>query len=728
LGRAVADEQALAILYDLALTIGSEVNVAPLMLRTLQRLMYHTGLPVGLWLGWPEEGGKTAVLELAIGDYHLIRRKGERLALPQALLAGPPAMLEAAEMLGALQLRKPLGTVLRLPVPGHGVILLLGASAPLTRLSLPELFSPILERLGRSITLCRSYELEVQHRVEQTAYYDPLTGLPNAILFNTTLQQAVVQARATGRWLALVHLDLDDFRPFNEARGSDLGNQVLIALGQRLGASLHPGELLARIAGDEFVLLLPDLGGWEDVDERIVRILQTNRTPLEVAGEVLDLTFSAGIALLPTDSPDGDTLVRHAQIALHQAKQESRGYFRLFDGDQDRRTHARRELLRRLELALVNREFRLFYQPKVDMPSGRVLGFEALLRWFHPEQGMVPPGDFLPVVENSDFIIALGEWVMREALAQAVSWRIAGLETCISINIAGRHLQLPDFPERVRHALADVPGGRAESLEIEILESSVLEDMAHVRDIMRACSAMGIRFALDDFGTGYSSLAYLHQLPASTIKIDQLFVRNLFQHREDPTIIQAVVQIAEVFGRSLVAEGVEDPEHGMLLVAMGCHVGQGYGIGRPMAAEAVLPWVEGYRARREWTALEGLSWHRGLYDLFHLRHDHRQWREQVSGWLASREDGDAAMPPAFDTCGLSEWLMISAPTGASSEIHECFRLLGRLSEQTAQLAALRESQSFDACSECLGALFLASDALLQLLDALAVRLAGGSST
>ncbi len=718
---AVNDEQALAILYDLALTIGSEVNVAPLMVRTLQRFMYHTGFPVGLWLV-EEEGAADGRcrLELAIGDYHLIRRQGESLTLPATLVQGGPALLDAGVLLAGLALRKPLGVVLRLPVPGQGVILLLGAARPATRLSLPELFSPILERLGRSITLCRSYELEVLHRVEQKAYYDPLTGLPNAILFNNTLHQAVVRARATGRWLALVHLDVDDFRAFNEARGSDLGNRVLVALGQRFGASLQPGELLARIAGDEFMLLLPDLGGWDDVDERIVRTLQTNRTPLEIDGEAVEITFSAGIALLPADSEDGDTLVRHAQMALHQAKQEARGYFRLFDGEQDKRTHARREMLRRLDLAMENKELRLYYQPKVDMPSGRVLGFEALLRWFHPERGMVPPGEFLPVVENSDFIIRLGEWAMREALAQAVSWRIAGLETCISVNIAGRHLQLPDFPQRVRHALADVPGARADSLEIEILESSILEDMAHVRQVMQACAGMGVRFALDDFGTGYSSLAYLHQLPAATIKIDQFFVRNLFEQREDPAIIQAVVQIAQVFGRELVAEGVEDPEHGMLLVAMGCHIGQGFGIGRPMAAEAVLPWVAGYRARREWTALQGLAWHQGLYELFHLRHEHRQWRERVSALLAER--AEAALP-AFDACGLSQWLMIAAPGGAPDLVRECFRLLGELALQARGLEAARQNPAAPATMALLGQMFASSDALLRLLDELGVRLA-----
>ncbi|HEY0844526.1 MAG TPA: bifunctional diguanylate cyclase/phosphodiesterase [Noviherbaspirillum sp.] len=581
----INDEQALAILYDLALTIGGEVNVEPLMVRTLQRLMYHTGLPVGLWLEHADTGADglaRACLQLAIGDYRLVRRRGETLAVAPVLVQGPPALLEVPAELAALNPRKPQRVALRLPVPGDGVLLLLGAAAPASRVALPELFAPILAGLGRALTLCRSYEQEVRHRVERTAYYDPLTGLPNAILFGNTLQQAVVKARATGRWLAQVQIDVDDFRRFNEVHGREDGDRLLVALAARLGAQLRPGDLLARAGGDEFCLLLPNLSGWDEIDERIVHLLQLNRMPLQVGDTSLDVSFSAGVAVMPADAEDGDTLARHAQMALHQAKQEARGYFRLFDADQDKRTHERRELLHRLKTAMENRELQLYYQPKADMPSGRIIGFEALLRWQHPERGMMPPQEFLPIVENSDFMIQLGEWGMREALRQAVAWRNAGMETCISVNIAGRHLLQPDFSERVRRALADVAGARASNLEIEILESSFLGDLNHVREVMRACSALGVRFALDDFGTGYSSLAYLHQLPASTIKIDQLFIRNMFLQREEPAIIRAIVEIADVFGRHLVAEGVEDAEHGMLLVCMGCQGGQGYGISRPM--------------------------------------------------------------------------------------------------------------------------------------------------
>lgn len=720
---ALSDQQALAILYDLALTIGSEVNVTPLLTKTLQRFMYHTGFPVGLLLSAvdPAAGGQVSVhLDVAIGDYGFARRQGQRFTLPAALVTGPAALEEAPELLAGIGTRRPQRVFLRLLVPGFGVMLLFGATLPDTHLSLVELFAPILARLGTSITLCQNYEQEVQQRLERVAYYDSLTSLPNSILFTDSLRQAVVRASSSNTWMALVHLDVDDFRRFNAEHGEQTGNRVLVALGQRLAAQLHPGEMVAHLAGDEFGLLLPDLKGWDDVEERIVRILQTNRTPLELDGQSLDVSFSAGIAVLPADSEDGDTLLRHAQMALHQAKQESRGYFRLFDAEQDKRTHARRTLLKRLSQALAEGELRLFYQPKVNMPTGHVIGFEALLRWFDPERGMIPPGEFLPGVESSDFIIDLGEWVMRQALAQAAAWREAGLETCISINIAGRHLQLPDFPDRVRRALAEVPGARPDSLEIEILESSTFEDFEHVREVMRLCSGVGVRFALDDFGTGYSSLAYLHQLPAATIKIDQMFVRRLFLQREDPAIIQAIIQIAQVFGRQVVAEGVEEMEHGMLLSCLGCQLGQGFGIGRPMAAEAVLPWVRSFKAPQEWRRARHLAWHPALYDLLRLRYAHRQWREQVQSLLAG-DDFELELPSP-DNCGIADWFMISGPQGQASLLREGFRLLGRLAGLAREIETLRRHEDAAAAATAQAELMAASDALLGVIDTLAARL------
>lgn len=648
---ALSDQQALAILYDLALTLGSQVSVNGLLTKTVQRLLFHTGFPLGLCLSDLEPVGEewvAARVEVVIGDYALARKKEEPLRLPATLAIGAASLEEAPELLARLPTRRPQRVFLRLPVEGLGVILLLGPQQPDTRLSLAELFTPILARLPTAIALCRSYEREVQHQVEQVAYYDPLTGLPNSILFSSTLRQAVARVRHQGGWLAVVYLDVDDFRSINARYGELLGDRLLVALGKRLSGHLQTGEMVGYLGGDEFALILPDLGGWDDVDERIVRILQSNRSPLVLDGESYDLSYSAGIAVLPVDADDADALLRHAQEALHQAKQESRGYFRLFDGEQDKKRHLRREMLHSLESALERRELVLYYQPKVDLRQGTVVGFEALVRWRHPQRGLLLPGQFLPPVENSDFMIALGEWAMREALDQSLRWEALGLKTRVSVNIAGRHLLLPDFADRVALVLGEVPQARPDALDIEILESSTFQDYDRVRQTMDRCRALGVSFSLDDFGTGYSSLAYLSQLPVSTIKIDQMFVRRLFDQREDPAIIQAVDQIATVFGREVVAEGVETREHGMLLASMGCSLGQGFGIGRPMVGEAVPEWVAAYRLPEEWRAAAGLAWRSSLYDIFRARHCHHLWQGRMVECVQRQE----AFPADGPVCEL----------------------------------------------------------------------------
>lgn len=603
-------QHALAILYDLALTIGSEVSVAPLLTKTLQRLMYHTGFPVGLVFSEvvPVDDGAwvEAHLDVSIGDYGLARRKGERLCIPAGLAVGDAALEEAPEQIAQLATRKPQHVFLRLPIKNHGVMLLLGSTVPVTELSLTGLLAPVMDQLSTSITLCNSYERDVQHRLERLAYYDPMTGLPNGTLFTNSLRQAMTNAQRGGTWLAVIYLDVDDFKALNDRLGAYAGDLLLVALAKRLEQQLRPGEMVAHVMGDEFALLLPNLNTWESIDERLNEILLLDQTPFDVGGRLVNISASLGVAVHPADAADADVLMRHAQMAMHQAKEEARGHFRLFDAEQDRRTHERRNLIKRVGSALEQGELQLFYQPQVDMVSGRITGFEALLRWIDPLRGVVPPLEFLPAVEDSELIVDIGEWVMRQALDQAVVWRKQGLDTRISVNIAGRHLQLPDFVERVQRALEAVPEALPANLGIEILESSAMRDFVHVRRVIEACAGIGVPFSLDDFGTGYSSLAYLSQLPATTVKIDQMFVRNLFERREDQAIVAAVTQIADVFGKTVIAEGVESPAHGSLLIGMGCRIAQGYGIACPMPAENVLGWVKEFQLPAEWRDLQPL--------------------------------------------------------------------------------------------------------------------------
>jgi diguanylate cyclase (GGDEF)-like protein len=651
------NEQALTILYDLATVIGGEIAVEPLLIKTVQRLLFHTGFPVGLLLSDLRPSGDGRLdgrLDVAIGDYLLAKKQGGRFSLAAALADGGAVLEEAPQLLASLGTRKAQRAFLRLPVKGYGVILLLGPALPASGLPLADILATTTGHLANAITLCQSHEKEVQHRVERIAYYDPLTGLPNSIFFADILRQTLLRSRPSNAWLAVLSIDIDDFKPFNERYGASMGNRALVAMGQWLQSHLRPGEVVAHLLGDEFALLLPELKSRAEIDQRIGEILQVRKPQLEIGGQIYELSASMGVAIHPADADDADTLLRYAQMAMHQAKQDARGEFRLFDAELNRRVHERRHLLNRLEQALGDGSLRLFYQPKVDLLGGQVHGFEALVRWFDGERGMVPPDRFLPEVTDSDFIVHLGDWALREALRQAVAWRQSGIDTCISVNIAARHLQLPDFVDRVRQALAAVPSALPTNLEIEILESSTFDSLEHVRAVISECEQMGVRFSIDDFGTGYSSLAYLSQLPTAIVKIDQMFVRNIFDNREDPAIIQAIMQIAEVFNRQVVAEGVETTEHGILLISMGCRIGQGFGIGRPMPAAAVPAWVAGYKPPPEWAAASRLRWHSELYQLFRIRHAHGLWRDDLLLRLGAGEQGAAL--PAGHGRGLDEWV------------------------------------------------------------------------
>jgi len=285
---------------------------------------------------------------------------------------------------------------------------------------------------------------------------------------------------------------------------------------------------------------------------------------------------------------------------MYVAKQAGRNRYHLFDFEHDRRISVHRERQSRIQAALPAGEFVLFYQPKVDMRQGTVIGAEALIRWRHPEEGLVPPGNFLPLVEDTDFSIDLGEWVIATALAQMQAWRAAGLELPVSVNISARQLQSEGFVDRLQALLAAQPEVPPHWLELEILETAALDDIHYIGQVIERCHALGLSFALDDFGTGYSSLTYLKRLPARLLKIDQSFIRDMLEDPEDLAIVDGVISLARAFRRQVIAEGVETVEHGIRLLEMGCELAQGYGIARPMPAEAIPAWARDYKPDPRW--------------------------------------------------------------------------------------------------------------------------------
>ena len=449
------------------------------------------------------------------------------------------------------------------------------------------------------ISQIKSHEAEL-HRI---AHFDPLTGVPNRRLLVDRLHQSLGRAARTDTGLAVCFLDLDGFKAINDEYGHAVGDLLLIEVTRRITEVLRVEDTLARLGGDEFVVLLTDVSCERDCTVVLDRILQAVQVGMPFEGRELRVTVSIGVSLFPGDNADADTLMRHADQAMYLAKEAGKNRYQLFDPVSDRRAQTHREYLQRLEQALAAREFVLHYQPKADLSDGRLLGVEALIRWQSPERGLVSPGEFLPHLQASPLELAVGDWVIEAALAQAHRWREQGLDLCVSVNVSAAQLQQPGFHDWLENALRRHPGQRPEQFELEVLETAQIEDMDAAVSILRRCGELGVRFALDDFGTGYSSLTYLRKLPVQTLKIDQSFVRGMLGNADDMGIVDGVIRMALAFRMEVVAEGVETLAHGRVLLQLGCHRMQGYGIARPMPAEALAAWLETWQREAPWQQL-----------------------------------------------------------------------------------------------------------------------------
>ncbi|MGF6329703.1 diguanylate cyclase (GGDEF)-like protein/PAS domain S-box-containing protein [Pseudomonas sp. BS3782 TE3695] len=434
--------------------------------------------------------------------------------------------------------------------------------------------------------------------------HDVLTGLPNRAFLSDLLDQALEFSRQENIPLAVCMLDLDGFKAVNDGYGHASGDMLLVEVAKRLRDIVRGEDVVARLAGDEFVLVLRYVRDLQELRAALNRVLGAISAPYTLHGKDINVFASIGVTLFPHDNEDAETLLRHADQAMYVAKQRGRNRFHLFDVSRDQEVKATHQTVERVRQALLAGELRLHFQPKVNMRRGVVVGFEALLRWEHPQNGMVPPREFLPLVEDTDLIIDIGEWVMDQVLAQLHRWQQAGQGWPVSINIAARHFQRADFVERLRELLARHAQVAPQMLDLEIVESVAIENIQHVSACLQACQALGVQFSLGDFGTGYSSLSYLKRLRTQTIKIDKSFVRDILNDRDDLALTTAVIGLARAFGRQVIAEGLESIEHGELLLRLGCEVAQGYFISRPMPPAEVPAWVAGFIAPSQWQALE----------------------------------------------------------------------------------------------------------------------------
>lgn len=450
------------------------------------------------------------------------------------------------------------------------------------------------------ISQLKAHEAEL----DLIAHYDPLTGSPNRRLLADRLAQSIIRSARSEKSLVVCFLDLDGFKAVNDQYGHESGDQLLVGITENLKHVLRAEDTQARLGGDEFVLLLSDITSPEECSLILDRVLAAISRPVHVGEVVVSVSASIGVSLYPDDNVDADTLLRHADQAMYLAKEAGKNRYHLFDPESDRKAQAHRLYLDTVANALAGDEFVLYYQPKVDLLSGEIVGAEALIRWQDPRRGLLSPAEFLPHINGSSLERPLGEWVIKTALAQAASWRRGGLDMIVSVNVSANHFLQADFYSCLQTALAAYPDYPAACFELEVLETAAIADIGQAVGILQQCRELGVHLALDDFGTGYSSLTYLRQLPVDTLKIDQSFVRDMLIDANDMGIVEGVIRLAGAFNRQVVAEGVETLEHGAVLLQLGCRLAQGYGIARPMPAEQFVDWSRRWEAEAAWLALD----------------------------------------------------------------------------------------------------------------------------
>jgi diguanylate cyclase (GGDEF)-like protein len=449
-------------------------------------------------------------------------------------------------------------------------------------------------------------------------------------------------------------LDLDGFKPINDRYGHEAGDQLLNALSKRLQNTLRGNDTLARLGGDEFVLLIGDLNATEECDYALNRTLAEVISPFDIKGTPVTVSASIGVTLYPLDDVDGDTLLRQADHAMYRAKQLGKNRYQLFDPQRDRELKNRRDQMQALLNALRHDEFVLHYQPKVNLLDGTVIGAEALIRWQHPEKGLLYPGLFLDLFSGPELESELGQWVLGSALKQIDNWQRQKLVLKISVNISANHLLSKNFVDHLQTLLSTYPSINPNQLELEVLETAAMDDMQRAVEIMSRCKALGVSFALDDFGTGYSSLAYFRRLPVDILKIDQGFVRDMLIDQEDFTIVESVVRLAQAFNRPVIAEGVETLDHAAKLLKLGCILAQGYGIAKPMAAEALENWIANWQQQATWQALEIPSLPIKDLPLLLATQNHKSWLEQLLQHLKNPKE--QSLPPlSSQQCSFGYW-------------------------------------------------------------------------
>ncbi|MFK5892634.1 MAG: EAL domain-containing protein [Pseudomonadota bacterium] len=496
----------------------------------------------------------------------------------------------------AVDITRTLDLTKRVPVYGHNEISRLAASFNYMCINLEKVWqekNKVTDELQASNQHLESKIAERTKHLAWQATHDTLTKLPNRELLSERLNHAISRADRDSLILAIMFIDLDGFKAINDNFGHNQGDFLLTELAHRFMSIIREPDTIARIGGDEFVILM-QIKSPKDLDSPLVRITDLINAPIKSKGESLSVSSSIGVTFYPDDCSDSDGLIRHADQAMYKAKQKGRNQIQFFNVEMEHQIHSRYKQKKGIIHALKNDEFILYFQPQVNLQTGTVIGAEALLRWQHPEHGVLSPNDFLPTVEQTVLIIDIGEWVIQQACWQLQQWNQQGLELKLSINIASQHIQRPDFLERLLATLGSYPGVNATQLILEITEHSSMEDIDKVKCIIQKCSEHNIEIALDDFGTGFSSFTHLRHLPVSTLKIDKSFVIGMLKNIGDNAIVESTIQLANIFKKNVVAEGIETMQHYNQLKTLNCTFGQGYIISKPLPNDQFLAWLENY--------------------------------------------------------------------------------------------------------------------------------------
>ncbi|HEX2024789.1 MAG TPA: EAL domain-containing protein [Actinomycetota bacterium] len=430
---------------------------------------------------------------------------------------------------------------------------------------------------------------------ERLTLRDPLTELPNRALFRERAEQAIRSARRSGSLVALMVLDLDRFRLINDTLGHEAGDALLSKIGSRLQTALRETDTVARLGADEFAILLPEVADRAAASLTADRLLKTLEFPFPIGGVSVEVEASVGVALFPDHGDEFDELIQRADGAMYAAKDAGTRY-ELFVEERDRHSPERLSLLSELRGAIQRGDIVLHYQPKADLRSGRVVGVEALVRWDHPDLGLLPSDRFVPLAEPTALIGPLTRHVVDEALRECRAWRDAGIDLHVAVNLSARNLEDARLPDQVARSL-ERWGVESDALELEITESAILQEPVRVMEVVSQLASMGIRLVIDDFGTGYSSMAYLRRLPVRALKIDKSFVMGMLREENDAVIVRSTIDLGRNLGLQVVAEGVESAQLWTRLAALGCDVAQGFHLSPPIPASEVPAWLEGWSAR-----------------------------------------------------------------------------------------------------------------------------------